>query len=431
LTTLLSDVDELIISRVPLFQNLPAVELAFLARTLQPRQFPAGQLLFREGERGNRFFILRQGQVEVIKALGSPNERLIGVRGPGEYVGEMSLFNPSGLRSATVRTRTPVDALEMTRADFDALLARRPTLAYEMVRVLSLRLDEAHTRTIRDLSDKNRQLTEAYHALQAAQAGIIQKEKLEHELRVARDVQASLLPQAVPTLPGWEFAASWLPARQVSGDFYDFIPPVSAGAAGQLACEGCWGLVIADVSDKGMPAALFMALTRSIVRASVVGPGSPVELIAQANRLVCADAAQGMFVTLFYGLLDPAAASLTYVNAGHDPPWHFQAASGQWTELTPTGMALGFFDGAPFAQRTVPVEPGDTLVLFTDGITDAESPERERFGRDRLGQVFQERRGQSAAELAAAIITAHRQFCGDAPLFDDVTLVVVRRGPAP
>ncbi|MGH2522866.1 MAG: PP2C family protein-serine/threonine phosphatase, partial [Anaerolineales bacterium] len=138
----------------------------------------------------------------------------------------------------------------------------------------------------------------------------VEKGRLERELQLAREVQASLLPRAIPNIPGWEFAARWQPAREVAGDYYDFI----SGDPASL------GLVIADVTDKGMPAALFMALTRSIVRASALQAITPAEGITQANRLICADATNSMFVTLLYACLRPATGELAYVNAGHNPP---------------------------------------------------------------------------------------------------------------
>ncbi|MEK7323840.1 MAG: SpoIIE family protein phosphatase [Chloroflexota bacterium] len=417
--------NEQIISQVPLFTSLPVNEIKHLAETLHPSEVLPGTILFREGEHGDRFYIVREGQIEIIKALGTPDERLIGVRGPGEHVGEMSLFNRDGLRTASARTQTTTQVLVMTRADFDALLNRQPTLAYEMVRVLSMRLHQAHNTTIRDLHEKNRQLTEAYESLKAAQAQIIEKEKLEHELHVAREVQASLLPRTAPQLPGWEFVARWQPAREVSGDFYDFIPLPAAHPPPASAPN--WGLVIADVSDKGMPAALFMALTRSIVRASVTGVRSPADCITQANRLVCADAAQGMFVTLFYAQLDPATGDLTYVNAGHNPPWLYRAEDDQWTELTRTGMALGMFQAHVLTQNILRLNAGDLLFMYTDGLTDVTNRQGQRFETEQLRRVVHASRRAPAAEMAARLDEAVSRFSGGHTPFDDITFVVAKR----
>jgi len=413
--------NERLISQVPLFTTLPENEIQRLAEMLRVFETPPNIVLFREGEQGDRFYIVLAGQIEIIKAMDTADERRLSLRGPGEYMGEMSLLNRDGLRTASARTYTATRLLEMTRADFDALLSRQPALAYEMVRVLSLRLSNAHNASLQDLREKNRQLTEAYESLKAAQAQLVEKEKLEHELRMAREVQASLLPRVIPSLPGWEFAAHWEPARRVSGDFYDFIPlsrPESSDA---------WGLVIADVSDKGMPAALFMAVTRSIVRASTAGASSPAESITQANRLICADAARGMFVTLFYAQLDPAAGDLTYVNAGHNPPWLYRAEAGEWEELTRTGMVLGMFGAHTLTERVVRLQPGDFVLMYTDGLTDATNAQGERFEIERLRQVMDARRGASASDLVTALYEAVSRFRGDNALFDDITCLIVKR----
>jgi len=168
----------------------------------------------------------------------------------------------------------------------------------------------------------------------------VEKGRMERELQMAYKVQSSLIPEGVPDVPGWEFAASWHPAREVSGDFYDFIPNN----------DGTLNLVIADVTDKGMPAALFMALTRSIVRASLDQATSPVEGVTKANRLICSDSTSTMPVTLFLNQLDANKGVLTYVNAGHNPPIHYIAASDSFKALVRTGIFLGFDDGA-FSQQ--------------------------------------------------------------------------------
>lgn len=415
--------NEQAISHVPLFSTLPQSEIGYLAETLRPCEALPGAVLMREGEFGDRFYVVLDGQLEIVKALGTADERLVGVRGPGEYIGEMSLLNRDGLRTASVRARTPAQLLEMTRADFDALLSRQPALAYNMVRVLSMRLSEAHTHTIEDLREKNRQLTEAYESLKAAQAQLIEKEKLEHELHVALQVQASLLPRETPQLPGWEFAVRWQPAREVSGDFYDLIPlAAEAGPDGAPA----WGLVIADVSDKGMPAALFMAVTRSIVRASVTGAKAPAECITQANRLVCLDAGQGMFVTFFYAQLNPANGDLTYVNAGHNPPWVYRAEDESWIELTRTGLPLGIF-AQTLGQRSVRLNSGDWLFLYTDGLIDAANPQQQDFGSERMQRVLHQHRHAPVAVTAAALDQALSDFREGRELYDDITFMLVKR----
>ena len=245
----------------------------------------------------------------------------------------------------------------------------------------------------------------------------VEKGRLERELQVARSVQTSLLPSTTPQIEGWEFAAWWEPARQVAGDFYDFIP----------AGDGQLGLVIADVSDKGMPAALFMALSRSTVRASVTAAATPTDGINRANRLLCADATDGMFVTLFYAQLDPVTGGLLYVNAGHNPPLHYNAKTDETDLLTRTGMPLGVDDLSDYGQRSVQLASGDLILLYTDGVTDARDARGEEFGLKRLRELVFEHRRATAANVVAALTTALRDFTAAAEPFDDITVVAVKR----
>jgi sigma-B regulation protein RsbU (phosphoserine phosphatase) len=249
----------------------------------------------------------------------------------------------------------------------------------------------------------------------------VEKGRLERELQMARQVQLSLLPPETPEAQGWEFTARWLPARQVAGDYYDFIP----------CAHGRLGLVVADVSDKGMPAALFMALSRSIVRASMDPALSLAESIQRANHLICQDSTSGMFITLFFAQIDPQAGRVTYVNAGHNPPLFFQRGKrpgqGALSRLGRTGMALGVQAEAPYEERSLTLNPGDFLVMYTDGVTDALNPQGRSFEMDRLESEVLAHREQTAQQIGDALESAIRQFTGEAPVFDDITLLIVRR----
>ena len=245
----------------------------------------------------------------------------------------------------------------------------------------------------------------------------IEKGRMERELQMAYRVQSSLIPDGTPGISGWEFAAHWQPAHEVAGDYYDFIPGEN----------GSMGMVIADVTDKGMPAALFMALTRSIVRACLDEATSAAEALTKANRLICADSTTNMPVTLFYGSLDPESGSLTYVNAGHNPPIHYQASEDQFTKLTRTGMFLGFDEEAPFEQQVRILAPGDFIVFYTDGITDAINPEQQLFGESRFRQILADQRHLSAAEILGAVENAIKEFIGPAAPYDDITLLIAKR----
>lgn len=248
----------------------------------------------------------------------------------------------------------------------------------------------------------------------------VEKGRLERELQMARKVQANLLPQVIPQIPGWEFATLWKPARQVGGDYYDFINT----RGGKL------GLVIADATDKGMPAALFMASARSIIRASVLPAPSPFEGITSANELIWVESEENLFVTLFYGLLDPQDGSITYVNAGHNPPLMFKEKGdcGELIQLIATGMPLGVEQDSIYNQQTVSLKNGDFLLLYTDGITDAQGPGVEEFGMERLKKVVLDHCHSSAQQLLYEIQKAIDEYIGYGPPVDDITLVVVKRG---
>ncbi len=245
----------------------------------------------------------------------------------------------------------------------------------------------------------------------------VEKGRMEQELQMAHQVQASLLRCAMPRIPGWEFASRWRPAREVAGDYYDLI----------LLDKGQLGLVIADVSGKGMAAALFMALTRSVIRACAGRSSTPADSIAHANRLICADSSGGMFVSLFYGLLDPRSGQLTYVNAGHNPPLLYRSEEDQLTELSPTGVVLGVVEDAHYDQRTIQLDPGDFILLYTDGVTEATDRQGQEFGEERLRSIVHQRRASPLAETVVALEQAVGEFVGTAPASDDITIAAAKR----
>ena len=248
----------------------------------------------------------------------------------------------------------------------------------------------------------------------------IEKGHLEQELQMARQLQTSLLPSDTPKIEDWEFAVSWIPARQVAGDFYDFIP----GQGNQV------GVIIADVSDKGMPAALFMGLSRSIIRASMDHTLFPVEGIRRANRLLCEDSKSGMFVTLFYALIDPDHSQVTYVNAGHNPALLIKAIAGEEGpihSLNRTGMALGVEAESEFNQHSLQMDPGDCLVLYTDGVTDAMNQSGQQLGISRFENTLLRNAHAPAKTITANLVESIKEFVGSQESVDDITLLVIKR----
>jgi phosphoserine phosphatase RsbU/P len=407
---------EQILKQVALFASLPPNEVKHLTEILHYRELPAGAVFIQESEIADHFFILVEGEVEVIKALGTANERVLDVDEAGSFIGEMGLINPGSRRTASVRARTPARLLEMTRADFEALLRRQPELVYTMVRVLSQRLEQHQNRTIRDLQEKNLQLTQAYERLKAAQAQLIEKEKMERELEVARGIQQSMVPRKLPHLPGFDFGARMMPARAVGGDFFDFIP----------LSESTLGIVIGDVSDKGVPAALFMALTSNLLRAEARRTSSVSDALRHVHRQLLEINDAGMFVTLLYGVLNGTTREFRYARAGHELPLVYDAR-GELVELSYTdGQPLGAMDEILLDEQAVVLPSGGTVLFYTDGVTDVLDAQGNQFGLERLRQALAAHRSAPAQALCDALMEMTAAFRAATPQYDDITLVAVR-----
>lgn len=406
--------DEQVLAGVPLLASLPVAELHHLAGTLARRDVAADTVLWTEGEYGNELLIVLGGRLNVVKALGTPDERLIDSAGPGAYVGEMSLLNPNGRRTASIVAQLPTQLLIMTRDEFDALLQRHPTLAYQVVRVLSERLTTAQETTIRDLRTKNQQLHQANEELRAAQQQIIEKERLEQELKVAHAIQLSILPRTMPRHSDYDFAARLIPARAVGGDFFDFI----------ALPEQQLGIAIGDVTDKGVPAAIFMAQTRALLRAVAANARSPQDALERVNAHLLDMNDEGMFVTVLYGVLDLAKRSFVYVRAGHELPLIYRG--GEALHLSQNeSCPLGIIPDPPLDEQIIEWAEGQVLILYTDGVTDARAPSGARFGLPRLRQALQMQVHTSGEAICDGIIQAVHAHQADADQYDDVTLVVV------
>jgi serine phosphatase RsbU (regulator of sigma subunit) len=259
------------------------------------------------------------------------------------------------------------------------------------------------------------QLRAKISQLEAAQVELAKKERLERELELARQVQQSLLPKTFPEIPGFRFAAHNEPARQVGGDFYDLFPLSS----------GRFGVAIGDVSDKGLPAALYMALTRSLLLAEARREQSPRAVLTSVNQLLLALSQPSMFVTIFYGVIDPASRRLTYARAGHDRPAILRDERVQL--LVGQGAALGILEEQDLhlSEEQLELFPGDRLVLYTDGLTDALSPHGEILDWEGLKEKFEAHSGLSPEPFCDAIFADLQAYQGSQAPYDDMTLLVV------
>ena len=407
---------EPIIAQVPLFAGLPHPELVYLAETLRQISIPAGTMLLREGEHGDRCYVVLDGQVEIVKAFGTADERVLGRCGTGELFGEMSLLNPDHQRTASVRSRSPALLLEITRTDFEALLHRQPTFVYELGRMLSQRLRDSVDTTIRDVQAKNRQLTAAYQDLQAAQLQIIEQEKFESELEVMRELQERSLPRTLPRLDGFDIGGRLEPARVMSGDFFDFIP----------LGRDTLGIVVADVCGKGVPAAFVMALTRGLIRAEAGRASSPAQALQSVNQHLLDMVGSCLFVTLLYGVLDRAGGTFSYARAGHELPIVFDAEGTAMALGRAVGQPLGLLDTPALDQQAIAIPAGGGVLIYTDGMTEAIDMRGGVFGLALLREIVRLNHHMLAQELCDRLLETVQAYHGPTPQDDDVTLVVVR-----
>jgi serine phosphatase RsbU (regulator of sigma subunit) len=354
----------------------------------QHELLPEGEVLFCEGDPGDRLYIILDGDVDI-----SVEDKLVDRLHGGTIIGEMALVDDHP-RSATATAATDVTLLPVDRERFSELVRESPDFALHVMSIMSKRL--------------RRMLFEE-----------LEKQKMEEELDIGRRIQLSLLPECCPDIPGWEFAAAYRSARQVGGDFYDFIfPPEEPNQV---------HIVTADVTGKGVPAALFMASCRTAIRAEALKGVDPSEALTRTNRLVALDTRSQLFLSAFYAVLDTESGRLRFSNGGLEWPILIRKDSNNIEKLTARGLVLGAFEDAVYEEKRVDLNPGDTVVFYTDGVTDARNPEGDFFGGESLIPVIESGDWSDSHELVDSIMDAIETFREDTPPFDDITLVILRR----
>ncbi|MCC7360210.1 MAG: SpoIIE family protein phosphatase [Anaerolineales bacterium] len=357
--------------------------------TDRPRHAPGPQVDIAPDDPIVGYFQMASGAVEIDKLdLASPGLRALKAAGVKLAVPLVSQGELIGLLNLGPRLSE-----QDYSADDRALLSNLATQAGPAVRVAQLvRQQQIEAQT---------------------------RERLEQELRVARLIQQTLLPKEMPNLPGWSVAGYYQPARAVGGDFYDFL----------TLADGRLGLVVGDVTDKGVPAALVMATTRAIMRGAARQFDQPGQVLERANELLVPDIPRNMFVTCLYAILDPQTGRLVYANAGHDLPYrHHQAGA---DELRATGMPLGLLPGMIYEEKETIVRPGETIVFYSDGLVEAHNAERAMFSFGRLQSLVGGYAGHSA-DLVKFLLDQLAAFTGpDWEQEDDVTLVTLERAPLP
>lgn len=354
---------------------------------MRQEHFSKGQYLFRAGEKADKLFYLSKGSIRL------PELNIV-VRS-GQVLGEMGIFSMARTRTASAVCEEDLEAFTMGRDEVVQLFARNPALALELMQV------------------SNQRFMENLRAETAAQ------ERIRSELRIANQIQASLLPRRFPPFPErseFELYATMDPAQEVGGDFYDFF-----FITRRKLC-----LVVGDVSGKGVPAALFMALSKTLLRSEALRNYPLPEVLRRVNALLCQDNALCMFVTVLALVLDLQSGQMQVCNAGHFPPLICSRA-GQLSPLSaPPRRVLGFAPDSVYRASRGRLAPGDTLLLYTDGVTEAANPREQLFAETRLRACYRKLRKKPLPEMVAGIRTEIAGHARGQPQSDDITLLALR-----
>lgn len=394
-----------LLARIPLFANLQSEELQLLASALDVVNLKSGDVLFREGDVSEHFFVVSSGSLEVLSGLDTDSELVLRVVGEGGYFGELGLIVSEGRRTASIRARGDAVLLSLSRKQFTELLQRHPLLAYAIIKDIGSWLVESGLAVHRDLTEKNRQLRQAF----------IEKELLEQELKVAAKIQMSILPDVLPAHDHFDFGGRILPARQVGGDFYDVFD----------LGNNKIGILIGDVADKGIPSAIFMARVHALIFAEADSLSPPGEVLREVNTHLTHLEKSAQFVTVLYGVLDTETGAFSYARAGNDPPLLlYPQGEVQRLQYGP-GMALGLVQDITLDEYTLVLPNGSLLVMFTDGMTDCRDPTGEPFGLERIKQTMAKLETVSAQSGCDRLFEALMKYQDGSQQDDDVTLIAI------
>lgn len=400
-----------LLKTIPYLRGLSREAYAKLARRTRERTYRAGQIIFREGAEGDALYLIKEGEVEIVKGRGK-TQTLLARRAAGEYFGEMGLLE-GAKRSATIRARTAVTVLEVPGNTMTRILLQYPRVLLETARMLSDQLRQADTRIISDLKKQNAELNRAYKALQKAQVEIVEKERLEREMSLAREVQTSLLPRELPPIGAFHFAGQSRPADVVGGDFFDVF----------TARSGAFGVMVASVASQGVNAAIFMALVHALVVAEGRRQTSPQIVARRVHHLLLELAKPTMPVSIFYGVVDVQERVLRYINAGSALAM-LRDANGEVELLRGEAHMLAAALHTDVEERTISLHAGCGLLLPSAGLVAANNAAGEAYGTDRLQRALQ-RGPHTPEELRDFVLADLDAHVAGAVQRSDQTLLVL------
>jgi sigma-B regulation protein RsbU (phosphoserine phosphatase) len=398
-------------------------DLEELSEGVVVSQHKAETIICHEGDVEYILYIIEKGDVAFTKKM-EHGDQLLGFKGSGDFFGELGVLDHAP-RAATVHATTDCTLVEIHETVLDTMISRNPSVARAIIRGLTRSMRDTDQITIaklqftnEELNRSNEELAKALEDLQAAQAELLQRERLKRDMEIAAAVHKSILPTGAPIVPNFEFAATARPAREVGGDLYDFVA---------IDPERI-GLVMADASGKSVQAALYMAIVKTLFLSQVGPTRSPRQVAHQVHNLLMRASTAEMFVTVFFAILNFQTRQMTYIRGGHDRPIFFEAATGSIKFLDVPGRFLGLLPDLMVEEASITFEPGDVLVCYSDGLTDAtRNSDKSMYGAERLQDVIvTESHQRSAQELVDIIVASVDAFRGDAEQPDDLTLLVAK-----
>jgi sigma-B regulation protein RsbU (phosphoserine phosphatase) len=431
-----------LLAPLPIFARLDPSALAAVAASCGFGYFHAGDVLMRQGEISTFAAVILTGEVDIL--VDTPAGQInVATVGSAHLVGELGVLADMP-RSATVIARGDLSVLRIERDVLMAVVEENPSIGVAIIGELgqvihgmnrslasltyaanALGRDEYNPAMLAELAQQPGEVANVARAFASMAAELEAKQRRRAEMQAAATIQNSILPRPLPRdglLATIDLHAEMHPAREIGGDFYDYFPLDGDRLA----------ITVADVSGKGIPAALFMAVSRTVLRIGERGDDMEADM-ATANRLLSAENAASMFVTAFHGVLNLKTGALRYCNAGHNPPYLLRAPrgseAGERETLKATGLPFGVDADIPYRIAETRLQPGDALFLFSDGITEAFNPAGEEFGDKRLEAALDAARGKDATSLVKAVLAATTEFAAGAEQSDDITaLALVYRG---
>lgn len=394
---------------------LPDEDLDVLTKAVTRSMHEAGSIICREGELEPLFYIIQDGKVAFTKKMAH-GEQFLGLKGRGEFFGELGVLDRAP-RAATVHAISDCNLLEIHETTLDAILTRNPSVARAIMRGITRSVRDTDQITIAELQLKNDELGRTLDNLRAAQAELVRRERLKRDLEIAAQVHNSILPDEFPEIPNYEFAAIARPAREIGGDLYDVISIDDDNV----------GIVMADASGKSVQAAIYMAIVRALFLSQAHVHLSSLEIAHRVHELLLKVSTSEMFVTAFYANLNHKTRQMSYIRGGHDRPVFYRAAEEEIMLLDAPGRFLGLLPNLIVEEKCITFEPGDVLVCYSDGVTDAVRPgDKQMYGLERLQAIIAKEARTSARELVELIVDDIDRFRDGEEQPDDLTLLVTK-----